>query len=70
MFDRHEIIASEGAWSESFQPGDGTVAGMDRAQRDELFRLFPELEGRGAAARYPAARASLKAHEVRAWRAA
>lgn len=64
MFDRHEIVRADGAWSESFQPGDMTLAGMDDAQRNELLALFPEL----AAGRYRpflAARRSLRAHEAR-----
>jgi len=65
MFDRHEIVRSDGAWSESFQPGDQTFAGMDEPQRAELLSIFPDLasaEGRGA---YGAARICLKAHEAR-----
>ncbi|TAG25942.1 MAG: hypothetical protein EAZ40_05140 [Rhodobacterales bacterium] len=61
MFDRHQILCSAGVWSESFQPGDRTLAGAPSAQRDELLRLFPELAS-GAA--YPAARLTLRAHEA------
>ena len=60
MFDRHEIIRSDGAWTESFQPGELALGGMDAGQRAEIEALFP-----GAAARFPAARRSLKAHEAR-----
>jgi Ca2+-binding RTX toxin-like protein len=62
MFAGHQILCSEGVWSESFQPGDRTLAGALPAQREELFRLFPDLAS-GAA--YPAARLTLKAHEAR-----
>jgi len=68
MFDCHEIIRAEGAWSESFQPGATVMKGMGAAQRAELEMLFPELAAGGPA--YPAARASLRAHEVRALLAA
>ena len=62
VFDQHEVIRADGAWTESFQPGDLTLAGMDDAQRNEVLALFPELqEGAG----FPAARRSLKAHETR-----
>ncbi len=64
LFDRHQIVCADGAWSESFQPGAMSLGGMDRAQRDEVLALFPELalEGFGA---YPAARLSLKAYETK-----
>ena len=63
MCPQHEIVQAEGAWTESFQPGSGTLGRMDRAQRDEVLALFPELCAGGPA--YPAARATLKAHEAR-----
>ncbi|MFV1800465.1 Hint domain-containing protein [Phaeobacter sp. Ay1a-4a] len=63
LFDQHEIICADGAWSESFQPGDLTLAGMDMAQRSELCQLFPELESMGQA--FPTARRSLRSHEAR-----
>lgn len=65
MFDDHQIINGDGAWSESFQPGRQTLDGMDAAQRDEIFSLFPELRGTTAERAYPAARATLKAYEAR-----
>ncbi|MDP3861240.1 MAG: Hint domain-containing protein [Phaeovulum sp.] len=64
MFDAHEIILADGAWTESFQPGDGVLAGLDGPQRDELFAVFPELRLPEARAGFAAARLSLKAHEV------
>jgi hypothetical protein len=63
MFDVHQIVMGDGAWSESFQPGDYTLAGFDTAQRDELYTLFPELT-QDAERRYPAARPSLNRREV------
>lgn len=62
LFDRHEIVQAEGAWSESFQPGARTLRGMEDAVRAELLSLFPDLS---AGADYAAARLSLKAHEAR-----
>ena len=65
LFDRHEIVLSDGAWSESFQPGDHSLAGLDRAARAELFALFPELTTRGATAHvYPAARSTVRGREA------
>ena len=43
MFDQHELILSNGLWSESFQPAMHSVAGVGNAQRLELLMLFPEL---------------------------
>ena len=64
MFDHHEIVSGDGVWSESFQPGDKVLQGMDRAQRDELFVLFPELRDGGEHDAYSAARMTLRAYEV------
>lgn len=63
LFERHEIILSNGLWTESFQPAERTVNALDAAVRAELLELFPELGGEAAA--FPAARMSLKAHEAR-----
>ncbi|SDO67569.1 Hint domain-containing protein [Lutimaribacter pacificus] len=66
MFDDHQILCSEGAWSESLQPDERTLSGMGRAQREELRLLFPELRGNGAETACPAARGTLGAREVQA----
>ncbi len=65
MFDAHEVVLSNGAWSESFQPGDYTLGGMGNAQRNEIFQLFPELESAEGLETYQAARKTLKKHEAR-----
>lgn len=65
LFDRHEVVLADGCWSESFQPGDRTLAGFDADQRAELYTIFPELARPAATESYPAARLTLKAHEVR-----
>ncbi|CUH83472.1 Hint domain-containing protein [Thalassovita mediterranea] len=62
MFDQHQLVLGDGAWSESFQPGDYTLAGLDAPQREELFKLFPELAVEATA--YSAARPTLSRHEV------
>ncbi|WP_155947142.1 Hint domain-containing protein [Pseudorhodobacter ferrugineus] len=62
LFDQHEIIRGDGAWTESFQPGDQTLQGMDSPQRDELLALFPALQYGDT---YPAARQTLKAFEAK-----
>jgi Ca2+-binding RTX toxin-like protein len=63
LFDRHEIVQSDGIWTESFQPAERMLNAMDHAVRSELMALFPEL-GADATA-YAGARLSLKAHEAR-----
>jgi len=43
LFDRHEVVLSNGSWSESFQPEDRSLRGIGNAQRQEIFELFPSL---------------------------
>jgi len=64
MFDRHEVVLANGAWTESFQPGDMTLGGMGNAQRAEIFEIFPELRTRKGIDAYTAARKTLKKHEA------
>lgn len=64
MFDQHEVILSNGTWSESFQPGLQSLAGIGSAQRIELLELFPELGTYAGVEGYVAARRSIKAHEA------
>lgn len=65
MFDRHEIVLSNGAWTESFQPADMTLKGMGNAQRSEIFELFPELKTTQGLEDFQAARRRLKRYEAR-----
>jgi hypothetical protein len=64
MLDRHEVVLSNGAWTESFQPGDYTLNGMGNAQRNEIYELFPELRTKNGLEGYSAARKTLKRHEA------
>ena len=64
MFDRHEVILSDGTWTESFQPGDMSLAGIGEEQRNEILELFPELATQDGIEGYTAARRSLKKHEA------
>jgi Ca2+-binding RTX toxin-like protein len=64
MFDNHEVVLSNGAWTESFQPGDQALDSVDGESRNEILELFPELafvDGREA---YTAARMTLKKFEA------
>jgi hypothetical protein len=64
LCDRHEVVLANGAWTESFQPGDYSLGGLGNAQRLELFELFPELRQPSGRAGYAAARKTLKRHEA------
>jgi hypothetical protein len=44
LFDRHQMIWSEGMLTESFLPGPQTLPGFDEDVRAELLGLFPELD--------------------------
>ncbi len=44
MFDRHEVVHANGAWSESFYPGATALDSLNDASRNELLELFPELQ--------------------------
>lgn len=63
MFDQHEVVHSDGCWTESFQPGQAVMQGMKSSQRDEVLELFPELADDPKS--YPAARPTLLRHEAR-----
>lgn len=62
MFENHEILRADGTWTESFQPGAQTLAGLGAAPRAEILALFPEL---ASGASYAASRMTLKAREAR-----
>ncbi|MBC7179199.1 MAG: Hint domain-containing protein, partial [Roseovarius sp.] len=64
MCDQHEVVLSNGTWTESFQPGEQVLDGMGAAQRDEIYDLFPELRAIEGLEAYQAARRSLKRHEA------
>jgi len=49
LFDRHEIMLTEGLPTESFHPGEYALRDLAEETRAELHRLFPELiHGTGA----------------------
>jgi hypothetical protein len=59
LFDRHEIVTSNGALTESYQPGDTALPGLADRAREELFSVFPSLRA-DVSALGPAARPSLQ----------
>lgn len=58
LFDRHEIILTEGLPTESFYPGSYALSELERGIRDELLRLFPQFgaEARGTPVAGPGVR--------------
>lgn len=64
MFDQHEVVLADGAWTESFHPGDYSLKGIGNEQRDEIFKLFPDLKTEAGLGNYHAARRALKKHEA------
>ncbi|WP_238364460.1 Hint domain-containing protein [Mesobacterium pallidum] len=65
LFDQHELIVADGAWSESFQPGDLALGGLGVHQRQEILAIFPELETEDGESTYKTARVSLTATDVK-----
>ncbi|MEM1387311.1 MAG: Hint domain-containing protein [Pseudomonadota bacterium] len=67
LFETHELVLSEGCWTESYLPS-GAVAARDRAVQSELLALFPQLAP-GRTQDVPAAqravRPIVKAYEAR-----
>lgn len=54
LFDSHEVIRTNGCWTESLYPGDETLKALLPAARAEVLALFPELEPVNAEAEYGA----------------
>ncbi len=65
MFDRHELVSANGAWSESFQPADRSLKGLGNAQRNEILELFPSLASVSGIDGYLSARRILSRREAR-----
>lgn len=63
MFEDHELIMSDGAWTESFQPGEYSLQGVESAQRRELLTIFPELKTDEGLRKYETARRALRGFE-------
>lgn len=62
LFDNHEIINADGAWSESFHPDALHMGSTSAATRDEVLTIFPELET--SAEGYETARMTVQAADV------
>lgn len=67
LFDNHEIVTANGAFAESFHPGEHGIHWLSRKDREAIIQCFPMLldESRSWG---PLVRPSLKRHETRAIR--
>lgn len=68
MFDRHQVIYSEGLASESFLPGPQTTKSFEAEIIEEITTIFPELDVTTGEGYGPAARPLLKRYEAEALR--
>ncbi len=62
LFDQHEVVNAQGAWTESFHPGSFGLGALDEKPRAELLTIFPELNV-SAGSYGPAARRLLTVKE-------
>lgn len=62
VFGAHEIVCSEGCWSESFYPGQLAISNIDAPMKSEMLALYPELTSGSDAL---AARPIVKVREAR-----
>jgi hypothetical protein len=65
LFDRHEIVFSEGMPTESFLPGPHILEQLGARAQAEVLALFPEIDPLTREGYGPAARAGLRGHEAR-----
>ncbi|MEC8294339.1 MAG: Hint domain-containing protein [Pseudomonadota bacterium] len=64
LFDRHQILWSEGLETESFLPGPQIVHALEQDVMTEICTLFPELDPETGAGYGPAARQTLRQYEA------
>ncbi len=64
MCAQHEVVLSDGAWTESFQPGDHSLAGLDAPQRGEVLELVPQLATYAGRNTYKATRMAITKEEA------
>ena len=64
LFDRHQIVLSQGLETESFLPGPLTTSAFERAALEEIQSLFPDLNIATGAGYSDSARRGLKRFET------
>ncbi|MEQ6249616.1 Hint domain-containing protein [Sulfitobacter sp. HNIBRBA3233] len=70
LFDRHQVVFSEGLETESFLPGPQTAGSFEESTVNEIYSLFPELDPETGTGFPTAARRTLKRYEAELLRAA
>ena len=65
MFDRHEVVLSNGFWTESLRPDEAVLDSLGLRQRQQILRLFPDLEYEHGRKAYRTARRALSADECK-----
>ncbi|MXQ09380.1 hypothetical protein GQ651_16155 [Alphaproteobacteria bacterium GH1-50] len=65
LFDRHQVVWSNGLLSESFLPGPQTAECFEREVIEEICAIFPELDPETGEGYGPAARPTLKSFEAK-----
>ncbi|MDF3415174.1 Hint domain-containing protein [Sulfitobacter sp. M57] len=70
LFDRHQVVFSEGLETESFLPGPMTTKNLEREVVNEICTIFPEIDPETGQGYSPAARRTLKRYEAGLLRAA
>ena len=65
LFDRHQVVFSEGLETESFLPGPQIARSFEAEVIDEITALFPELDPVTGQGYSPAARRMLRCYEAR-----
>lgn len=69
LFDAHQVVWSDGLASESFLPGPQTSGLFEARVVAEIATLFPEIDVASGQGYGPAARRTLRRHEVQVLRA-
>jgi hypothetical protein len=64
LCDRHEVLLVDGAWTESFQPGEYAMNGLASDQASEVLALFPELRDPTLNIAFRDARTALRGYEA------
>jgi hypothetical protein len=64
LFDRHQVVFSEGLATESFLPGPQTTKSFESDMVAEICALFPEIDPETGKGYSPAARRTLRPFEA------
>lgn len=64
MFDRHQVVFSEGVETESFLPGPQSTHQFDQPVLEEICAIFPELDPLTGDGYSPSVRHALKSYEA------